>query len=72
MSDRERAIFWEEQTKKSEQEARYYQQQLVDAHALLGRIVHQFSERWDQVNLTKSYPTDNLFCKKTIDNPKGE
>ena len=72
MSDIERAIFWEKQAEKSAQEAEYYQQQLIDAHTLLGRTIHQLSERWDQVNLTKYYPTDNLLRKRNIENPKGE
>lgn len=36
----------------------YYQTELAKAHELLGRVLHQLSERWDLVNLTKYYPTD--------------
>lgn len=53
-------------------EADYYQAELAKAHALLGRVIHQTSERWDSVNLTKYYPTDNLHGRRSITNPKGD
>jgi hypothetical protein len=58
--------FWEAQAKEAQASADYYQAQLVDAHALVGRIVHQMSERWDRVNLTKHHPTDNLHNKRRV------
>lgn len=70
--DRERALYFEKQAELYQSEARYYQEELVKAHALLGRVVHQLSERWDTVNLTKYYPTDNLHHRRTVGNPKGE
>ena len=30
------------------------------------------SERWDTVNLTKYFPTDNLYRKRTISNAGGD
>jgi len=69
---RERAIFWEGQAKKSARSSDYYQNQLAKAHEILGRVIHQLSERWDSVNLTKYFPTDNLANKRTINNPGGE
>ena len=56
----------------SRDESDYYRQQLADAHALLGRVVHQLSGRWDSVRLTTYYPTDNLRGKRTLNNPKGK
>ena len=50
----------------------YYQTELAKSHELLGRILHQTSERWDTVRLTKYYPTDNLHNKRTIKNPLGK
>ena len=64
--------FWEKTAKKSQAEADYYQVELVKAHALLGRVIHQLSERWDTVNLTKYFPTDNLHHKRKVNNAKGE
>ena len=64
--------YWMDNACKSENSSKYYQQQLVDAHALLGRITHQLSERWDSVNLTKHFPTDNLHGKRSCNNPTGE
>lgn len=72
--------FWESAAKRHEAEAEYYRQQLVcvltmrlvDVHALLGRIIHQTSERWGSVNLTKHFPTDNLHGNRTINNPGGK
>lgn len=50
----------------------YYQTELAKAHELLGRVIHQTSERWDTVRLTKYFPTDNLHGKRTIGNPEGK
>jgi hypothetical protein len=71
-AETERARWWEKRAKTAIDAEQYYQQQLVDAHTLLGRVIHQLGERWDRVNLTKYFPTDNPFHKRTIDNPTGE
>ena len=64
--------YFEEVSKTYRNSADYYQAELCKAHELLGRVVHQASERWDRVNLTKWYPTDNLNNRRTVNNPKGE
>lgn len=64
--------YWETECKRAKAEAEYYQKELAKAHELLGRVIHQISERWDSVRLTKYYPTDNLSNRRTISNPKGE
>jgi len=69
---RERVLELEEERDDYKDRSNYYQQQLVDAHALLGRVIHQTSERWDSVRLTKYYPTDNLHGRRSINNPKGD
>ena len=51
--------------------ADYYQTELAKAHEILGRVVHQLSERWDKVNLTKYFPTNNLHDMRTTNNPDG-
>ena len=72
-SDEERALeYWRKQANKSETEATYYREELLKAHTLIGRIVHQLSERWDTVHVTKYYPTDNLHNKRTVSNPGGK
>lgn len=53
-------------------ESNYYKDELTKAHEILGRVIHQLSERWDSVRLTKFYPTNNLHNKRSIKNPKGE
>jgi hypothetical protein len=63
---------WEQEYIKAKSEADYYREQLAKAHELLGRVVHQASERWDSLRITKYYPTDNLHNRRTITNPKGE
>ena len=68
----ERASYWEKQAKLYSDSSDYYQKELVKAHTLLGRVVHQVSERWDTVNLTEYFPTDNLWRKKTVGNPSGK
>ena len=69
--EKKRCLYWENEAKRAGVEIDYYREELVKAHALIGRIVHQASERWDTVNLTKYYPTDNLHRKRTITNPGG-
>lgn len=53
-------------------EARYYRKQLAKAHEILGRVIHQTSQRWDSVRITEYFPTDNLNNKRSINNPGGE
>ena len=67
-----RVVELENERNTASDEAKYYQKELAKAHEILGRVTHQLSERWDSVNLTKYYPTDNLHGKRTINNPKGE
>ena len=55
-----------------QEESEYYRIQLAKSHEILGRIIHQLSERWDSVRLTEYFPTDNLWGKRTIGNPKGK
>ena len=64
--------YWQKKARELQQEAAYYRDQLSEAHTLLGRVVHQTSERWDSVNLTKHFPTDNLWGKRRVGNPTGE
>lgn len=71
MNDRDRAIFWEGTAKRAGEDAEYYRAELEKAHALLGRVIQQLSERWDTVNLTKYYPTDNLHHKRNRTDPSG-
>jgi len=68
---RERLSFWEREAKRSAQEAIYYRDELKKSHTILGRVIHQLSERWDSVNLTEYYPTDNLHHFRSINNPDG-
>jgi len=63
---------WEKEYFKMVKEARYYRAELEKAHTLLGRLTHQLSERWDSVNLTKHFPTDNLHGRRTLNNPSGD
>lgn len=71
-SDFERAQFWEKTSREYESEANYYREQLTDAHTLLGRVIHQLSERWDSVNLSQYFPTDNLNRRRRVGNAAGE
>ena len=67
-----RIIELENDRDKAQDEAKYYQTELAKAHELLGRVIHQLSERWDSVNITKYYPTDNLWRQRNINNPTGK
>lgn len=66
-----RVVELEEERNTIPGESNYYQTELAKAHEILGRVVHQLSERWDTVRLTKFYPTDNLHNKRNIENPRG-
>jgi len=70
--EHEWGVYWNKTANKLQESSDYYQAELEKAHAILGRVIHQLSERWDTVNLTKYFPTSNLWRKKTIDNPSGE
>jgi hypothetical protein len=67
-----RVIELEKERNIMQDESNYYQTELAKAHEILGRIIHQTSERWDTVRLTKFYPTNNLWNKRTVGNPNGE
>lgn len=69
---RERVVELEKDRDTAEKRASYYQTELARAHEILGRVIHQTSERWDTVRLTKFYPTDNLHNKRSLYNPTGE
>ena len=66
------ARYWETQSKKHEAGETYYRLELEKAHALLGRVVQQLSERWDTVNLSTYFPTSNLHRERSVSNPGGE
>jgi len=66
-----RTLELEKNLNKMRDKVAYYQDELAKAHELLGRIVHQTSERWDSVRLTKYFPTNNLYNRRKNDNPKG-
>ena len=66
-----RVIELEKERNAAIDEAYYYRTELAKAHEILGRVIHQTSERWDTVRLTKYYPTDNLWNQRSINNPKG-
>ena len=68
----ERASYWEFQTTRQSDSSDYYRKELAKAHELLGRVIHQVSERWDSVNLTEYFPTNNLGRKRTVVNPSGK
>jgi hypothetical protein len=57
-------VYFENSTRKASAEADYYRTELAKAHEILGRVVHQASERWDTLRLTKYYPADNLWSTK--------
>ena len=62
----------ENERDRAKHESDYYKEQLAKSHEILGRVIHQLSERWDTVNLTEFFPTDNLHRQRTISNPRGK
>lgn len=65
------AKYFEQLAEIHKASAEYYRKQLVDAHALIGRLLHQISEFRDSVNLTQYYPTENINHKRSVINPNG-
>ena len=65
-------VYFEDSSKKADAEADYYRTELAKAHEILGRVIHQTSERWDNVRLTKYHPTDNLCNRRDSANPEGK
>jgi hypothetical protein len=61
----------EEKLNERTYEVQYYRLELTKAHEILGRVIHQYSEHWDTVRLTKYFPTDNPFSARKIDNSRG-
>jgi hypothetical protein len=61
----------EEELNERTYEAQYYQLELAKAHEILGRVIHQYSEHWDMIRLTKFFPTDNASNARMINNSRG-
>lgn len=51
-SDEERAKFWEERAKEETARAEWYKEELARTQEILGRVIVQYSDRWDKVQLT--------------------
>jgi len=68
----ERVVELETQRDTANKEAKYYREQLAKAHEILGRTMHQLSQRWDVVRLTEHFPTDNLHNLRRSINPEGK
>ena len=64
--------FWKRSSAHNGQQVIYYRDELAKAHALLGRVVHQASERWDALNLSRYFPTDNPNGRRSPRNPAGK
>lgn len=72
-AERDRARFWEKTARRHEKDAVYYRERLVDAEAMIGRLLLQFSERWDLARITK-YRSDRAegFLEKGCPREKPE
>lgn len=66
-----RVVELEKDRNDAQKEAKYYRTELAKAHEILGRILHQTSERWDTVRISEYFPTNNLHGKRTMNNPEG-
>ena len=49
----ERWIYFEKKVTEYQKEGDRYRKLLSEAHALIGRIIHQLSKRWDSAPLTE-------------------
>lgn len=67
-----RVIELEKERNRESESSKYYRGELEKSHALLGRVIHQTSERWDTVNISSYFPTDNLHRQRNLNNPRGK
>lgn len=44
--------FWNDKAKELEEEKEFYKQETRQTQEILGRVISQYSERWDTVQLT--------------------
>ena len=51
--------FWNKEALRQTEEVKWYKEELATAQEILGRVVIQFSERWDTITLT-NYPRKRL------------
>jgi len=58
-TEESRAVFWERECLKKDEEIKFYREEARQCQELIGRIISQFSERWDEVKLT-NFPRPRL------------
>ena len=51
--------FWSDRARELEEERNFYKQETKQTQEILGRVISQYSERWDTVQLT-NYPRKRL------------
>lgn len=51
--EEERCSFWEKRASETNKKYEVKLKELEEAHALIGRLTHQLSKRWDTAPLTK-------------------
>ncbi len=56
-TDRERAIWWEKTAMKYKSDANYYQDEMVKAQAMIGRLIMQFGDK-GKISLSKYRPPE--------------
>jgi len=59
LTDRERADYFEKSFKEECERANWYKDELAKTQEILGRVIVQYSERWDTVQLT-NHPRKRL------------
>lgn len=51
--------FWHKRAKELEEELKFYKDETAQTQEILGRVISQYSEKWDTVKLT-NYPRERL------------
>lgn len=51
--------FWNKRAKELEEDLKFYKEETAQTQEILGRVISQYSERWDSVKLT-NYPRKRL------------
>lgn len=74
LNTEKRLAYWEARAKQLGAESDYYRKALSEAHAIIGRIIQQFSERWDEVVITEFTPTfrGKIKLKQAIAKAEGK
>jgi hypothetical protein len=60
-NETERCLFFEEELNLANNETKKFRDLLAESHALVGRLVHEASSRWDSVAITPYFSSTSNY-----------